>query len=126
KCAPHWDTRALLLGRLLPVGDEPLVGGLGLARELHFPLALLFERGDAGLAAPSRAPALRTGSELELAQLSPRQRRAPEGVVLVLGEQVPEQDHELARDGDRRPARAAPGRGALGERAQRARVAKDD
>src|SRR3989442_14830337 len=60
-------------------------------------------------------------SQLELTELLARERRAPEGVVLVLGEQVPEQDHELARDGDRRPARAARGRRPLGERSQGAR-----
>jgi hypothetical protein len=48
---------------------------------------------------------LRAGSQLELAQLLLRERRPREGVVLLAGEQVPEERAQLARRGGRgRPA----------------------
>ena len=61
----------------------------------------------------------RAGGELELADLVARHRGLAEGVVLLAGEQVPEQDGELARGGDRGDLRAAAGADALVERAQR-------
>ena len=57
--------------------------------------------------------------KLEPAQLVALKRRPPEGVVLLVGEQVPEQHAELARRRDERDLGPAPGPQALIEGAQR-------
>ena len=49
------------------------------------------------------------GDQLEPAELVAGERRPPEGIVLLSGEQVPKDDAELARRGDERDLRPAPG-----------------
>jgi hypothetical protein len=61
----------------------------------------------------------RTGADLEQPQLLRRQRWLLVGVVLVTGEQAPEQDGELARAGDDGDLVAAPGPDPLVERVRR-------
>ena len=68
-------------------------------------------------------PARRAGGDLQPAELLGRQRRLPEGVVLLAPEQHPEQAREFARRGDDRDLVAAAGADALVEGVQRARVA---
>jgi hypothetical protein len=62
---------------------------------------------------------LGAGAQFESAELLVGQRRALEGVVLLAREEVPEQDCELACDGDDRDLAAAARADALVERAHR-------
>src|SRR5215216_3818811 len=77
----------------------------------------------------ARAPSAMRGiasDQLESTELVAVQGRPPEGVVLLVGEQVPEEHAELARRGDERDLRPATGPQPLIERAQRPRGADDD
>src|SRR4051812_31377819 len=99
----------------LPVLDEPAVGLLEPLGELALVELLALAGGRAGALAAPRPVA---GHELEPAQLVTGQRRPPEGVVLLMLEQVPEQHAELASGGDERDLRPAPRPQALIEGAQ--------
>src|SRR3954452_10650029 len=97
-----------------PVGDESAVGGFGLFGELALALAVAaLAVGILGRQGPASGVALGAGAQFEGTELFARQRRALEGVVLLAGEQVPEQHGELARDGDDRDLAAAPRTDAL-------------
>jgi hypothetical protein len=123
-CAPRCHARARLPRRCcLPVGDDSLVGGLGLPGELALCRAhLLACRPGPGVFALQRRGA---GADLEQAQLLGRQRGLRVGVVLATAEQRPEQDRELARGRDDGDPAAAPGADPLIERAQRAGLLDD-
>src|SRR5436190_6814725 len=110
-----------------PVGDEPAVGDFGVFGELTLAGAfgalavgvLCREVSTSGLT-------LGASAQLEAAQLLACQRRAPERVILLAPEQVPEQHGELARDGDDRDLAAAAGADSLVEGAHRTGGADGD
>src|SRR5215216_2607918 len=123
-CAPRCYARARLPRRCcLPVGDDSLVGGLGLLGELALCGAHLLARrpGPRRRALQRR----RAGADLEQAQLLGRQRGLPVGVVLAAREQRPEQRRELARAGDDGDLVAAAGADPLVERVQWAGLLND-
>jgi hypothetical protein len=121
RCAPPCRTRTA--SSRLPVVGKPAVGRLELLRELALVALLALRHRRAR--APVTACGV-TGDQLQPPQLVAGERRAPEGVVLFVGEQVPKQHAELARRGDERDLRAAPGAQPLIEGAQRVRRADDD
>jgi hypothetical protein len=82
-----------------PFGGELAISRLGADGDLLFSLTLLGGGVDATTAALS-APRWCSGRELRPAQLLGSERRSAEGILLVLREQVPEENHELSRDGD--------------------------
>ncbi len=89
------------------------MGRLGLHEDGSLPLPLRSPAG-VGIACPARAaaplagPRPIAGQALQAAQLlGGPQHRGP-AVVLVPGEEMPAHDHELAGDGHRRHAGAAP------------------
>ncbi len=55
-CALRCHARARLLGRGLPVGDDPLVGGLGLLGELDHAPGRQFYGGKLGIDATHKLP----------------------------------------------------------------------
>ena len=118
RCASRCRARAFAV--CLPVRHCAPVGDLALAGELALGLA----HGRVGRPGARLGLALGgAGGELEAAQLLFGQRGLGIGVVLLAGEQAPEQASELARRGDDRDLVAAPGADALVERAQRAGLA---
>src|SRR6266571_7474182 len=104
---------------LLPVGDEDLVGALGLPGCLPFLVPGLLAAVGRGGQAAGAAPGWCSGGELELAALEGDQAGAGEGVVLIAGRQVPDQDGQLPGGRDDRGVIAAAGADALAGGAQR-------
>jgi hypothetical protein len=103
----------------LPVGDEHLVGQLGLLGDLSFFVASLLvvvgRAGDPVVTATRRG----AGDQLELAALVGDQAGSGESVVLIFGDQMPGEDGHLAGGRDHRGVEAAAGLDALVERPQR-------
>src|SRR3954463_7410807 len=91
-----------------PVGDESAVGGFGLFGELALAFAVgALAVGVLGRQSAASGVPLGAGAQFERADLLAGQRRALEGVVLLAGEEVPEQHGELAGDSDDRDLAAA-------------------
>ena len=126
RCAPRCHARARLRwSGCVPVVDRAAVGGFGLQGERALGVADVVV-ASAGARANLSFARRGAGRELELADLATRQRRLPEGVVLLAREQTPEQAGELARRGDRGDLGAAARADALIEGAQRAGRADGD
>src|SRR3954470_2028229 len=118
--APWW-------GCCLPVGDEAAVGDLGLFGE--FALAGAFGAlavGVLGGEVSSSGSACGAGAQFDRAELLAGQRGALEGVVLLAGEEVPEEHGEFARNRDDRDLAAATNANALVEGAHRSRRVHGD
>ncbi len=85
----------------MPVGDEAAVGNFGLFGELALAGAFgALAVAVLGREVSSSGVTLGAGAQLESAELLACQRGALERVVLLAGEQAPEQAGELARGGD--------------------------
>lgn len=98
---PPWPGR-------LPVSGQSPTCELGLSGELLVGLAPPGADAHA-LAIAAALSALGPGGELERAVLLGQRRRAPERILLALGQQLPGEPHELARHRDRDDVRPAPG-----------------
>jgi hypothetical protein len=96
--------RIPLRGLRPPVG-EPSVGELGPVLQLLLGRPLAAGRADRRAVVAARQVRC-VRHELEPTDLLARQRGTCEGVVLILGEQLPAEHDELARDGDCRDLRA--------------------
>src|SRR5271169_909486 len=95
----------------MPVENRARVGNLCLSGELALGLShRIVGAPDAG---GLRAVALGAGGDLKAAQLLPGQRGLLVGVVLLAGEQAPEQARELARGRSDRHRVTAAGADAL-------------
>ena len=94
---------------------------LGLAGEIDLPVAQRLDVVGVGRPAPVPLLVRPTGLQLHGAQLVGHKCRARPEVVLLLGEQVPAEHGQLARDGDRGDLVAAAGADADEEGVQRAR-----
>ena len=119
-CAPRCHARARLLlfwGGGFPVRDRALVGGFGLRGELFLGVAHLLAGGPGagGLAGADGG----AGFDFESAELLGGEGGLLVGVVLLAGEHAPEQDGELASDGDDGDVVAFAGPDALVEGMQR-------
>src|SRR5271165_657146 len=98
----------------MPVANGARVGDLGLSSELALGLAdRVIRAPDAG---GLRCVALGAGRDLQAPELLPGQRGLLVGVVLLTGQQTPEQARELARCRDDRDRVPAPCTDALIER----------
>ena len=109
---------ALIGRRLASRRSVRRVGALGLAGEVALGVA---DRACCAIQTPRPALARRGAPAVSSSRRSflARQRGLAEGVVLLAGEQAPEQAGELARGGDDRDLVAAAGADALVEGAQR-------
>jgi len=105
--------------------DELAIRRLGVNSNLLLAPALL-GRGIDPTSTALAPDALRSSKDLDASKLLGGERRTAEGILLVLREQVPEEDHELARHSDRRHVGPPPGPDALGEGVQWSGSTRDD
>jgi hypothetical protein len=92
----------------LPVRNETRVGTLGLFKPGAFPLPHLLAVIGMSTSRFASLCGWFAGGKLHLAQFGLQQRGTRPGVVFLLGQQVPDQNRQLARRGDRRDLLAAP------------------
>src|SRR3954470_9328710 len=101
---------ALCLGPLAPGADKAAIGCLGLGHEGPLRIAQSLDAVIPGAPRSVAAPLGRqAGLDLHLAQLRLVERRPAEGIIFLTGQQVPNENRDLASRRDRSDLLPTPG-----------------